>query len=46
MSIIYNGEADQAFKDVLGETIPYLAGQDERVVYLDADLMSCIGTAK
>lgn len=46
MKIVYNGEKDRAFKDVLGETIPRLAKEDPDVVYLDADLMSCIGTAK
>lgn len=46
MKIVYNGEKDRAFKDVLGETIPRLAQEDPDVVYLDADLMSCIGTAK
>ena len=46
MSIIYNGEKDRAFKDVLGSVIPHLAEVDKDVVYLDADLMNCIGTAK
>ncbi|MDR1800460.1 MAG: transketolase family protein [Lachnospiraceae bacterium] len=46
MKIIYNGENDRAFKDVLGATIPRLAEADSKVIYLDADLMSCIGTAK
>ena len=46
MKIVYNGEKDRAFKDVLGETIPRMAKEDPDVVYLDADLMSCIGTAK
>ena len=47
MNIVYNGEMDsRAFKDVLGATIPRLAAEDADVVYLDADLMSCIGTAK
>ncbi len=47
MNIVYNGEMDsRAFKDVLGATIPRLAAEDPDVVYLDADLMSCIGTAK
>ncbi|MBR0165138.1 MAG: transketolase family protein [Lachnospiraceae bacterium] len=44
MKIVYNGEKDVAFKDVLGATIPQIAESDDRVVYLDADLMSCIGT--
>lgn len=47
MKIVYNGEMDpRAFKDVLGKEIPALADQDPDVIYLDADLMSCIGTAK
>lgn len=46
MKIVYNGEKDRAFKDVLGEAIPRMAKEDPDVVYLDADLMSCIGTAK
>lgn len=46
MKVVYNGEKDRAFKDVLGATIPRLAQEDKDVVYLDADLMSCIGTAK
>lgn len=46
MKVVYNGEKDRAFKEVLGETIPRLAKEDKDVIYLDADLMSCIGTAK
>lgn len=46
MKIVYDGRKDRAFKDVLGETIPRLASDDPDVVYLDADLMGCIGTAK
>ena len=46
MKIVYNGEKDKAFKDVLGAKIPELVEADDKVVYLDADLMSCIGTAK
>ena len=33
-------------KDILGKEIPALAEKDPDVIYLDADLMSCIGTAK
>ncbi len=40
MNIVYNGEKDGAFKDVLGTVIPALIREDENVVYLDADLMS------
>lgn len=47
MNIVYNGAMDpRAFKDVLGKVIPELAEKDADVIYLDADLMSCIGTAK
>lgn len=44
--VIYNGEKDRNFKDVLGEHIPALAAQDDKVVYLDADLANCIGMGK
>ena len=45
--IVYTGEMDPRLcKNVLGETIPALAERDLDVIYLDADLMSCIGTAK
>ncbi|MBQ9237690.1 MAG: transketolase family protein [Treponema sp.] len=44
MNIVYNGEKDGAFKDTLGALIPALLEEDKDVVYLDADLMSCIGT--
>lgn len=47
MKIIYNGEMDPRLcKTVLGETIPALAAENPDVIYLDADLMSCIGTAQ
>lgn len=46
MKVVYNGENDRAFKEVLGETIQRLAIEDRDVIYLDADLMSCIGMAK
>ena len=47
MKTIYTGEKDaRLYKAVLGETIAELLEQDERAVYLDADLMGCIGTAK
>lgn len=46
MGVIYNGEKDRTFKEVLGKMIPKLAEEDPDVVYLDADLMSCIGTVK
>ena len=47
MKMIYNGTADsRLYKNVLGETIGELLEKDPQVCYLDADLMSCIGTAK
>ena len=46
MNIVYNGEKDRAFKDVLSQLIPRLAQHDDDVIYLDADLMNTIGTAK
>lgn len=47
MKIVYTGEKDQRlYKDALGQTIGRLLEEDENVLYLDADLMSCIGTAK
>ncbi len=45
MNIVYDGSLDsRAFKDVLGKTIIAMLEQDPDVIYLDADLMSCIGT--
>lgn len=47
MKTIYNGAADaRTFKDLLGTIIPKMLDEDPNVIYLDADLMSCIGTAK
>ena len=47
MEIVYNGEMDKrACKEVLGRVIPQLVKEDPEIVYLDADLMSCIGTLK
>ena len=47
MKIVYNGEKDKRqFKNVIGETIEALMKEDEKVVWLDADLMNCSGTAK
>lgn len=46
MNIVYNGEKDRAFKELFAEKIPALVEADERVIYLDADLMNCIGTMK
>lgn len=47
MKIVYNGSMDPvAFKDLLGENIPKIIENDPDVIYLDADLMSCIGTTK
>ena len=45
--VIYDGSADsRTFKDYLSENIPALLDQHDDYIYLDADLMSCIGTAK
>jgi transketolase len=47
MKTIYNGTPDsRLYKNVLGETIAELLETDPKVCYLDADLMSCISTAK
>ena len=47
MKIVYQGEMDPRLcKEVLGKTIPALAAEDPDIIYLDADLMNCIGTAK
>ena len=46
MKIIYNGEKDRNFKEVLGEFIPKLSEADDRVIYLDADLANCISMGK
>ena len=46
MKIVYNGEKDRAFKELFAEKIPALCEADDRVIYLDADLMNCIGTMK
>lgn len=44
MKIVYDGTMDERLcKNVLGQEIPRLAEQDPDLVYLDADLMSCIG---
>ena len=47
MEMVYNGEMDKrACKEVLGRVIPALVKENPDIVYLDADLMSCIGTLK
>lgn len=47
MKTIYTGEKDsRLYKNVLGQTIAEILAQDSHTVYLDADLMGCIGTAK
>jgi transketolase len=47
MKIVYDGSMDPRLcKAVLGEQIPALAAEDPDLIYLDADLMNCIGTAK
>ena len=46
MRIVYDGRKDERlFKTVLGETIDEIMKADEKVVWLDADLMGCSGTA-
>lgn len=45
--IIYDGSMDpRTFKDVIGQTIINLLETDPNTIYVDADLMSCIGTYK
>jgi transketolase len=44
--IIYNGEKDRAFKEVFSSVIPKILADDSDAVYLDADLMGCIGMQK
>lgn len=45
MNIIYDGSMNAVtFKEVLGSVIPKLLDSDPDTIYLDADLMSCIGT--
>lgn len=47
MKIVYTGEKDsRQFKAVIGETIEALMKEDDKVVWLDADLMGCSGTNK
>ncbi len=47
MKIVYNGENDaRTFKDVIPATIAAIAEKDPDYIYLDADLMNCIGTVK
>ena len=47
MNTIYTGTPDsRLYKEVLGKTIGELLEADEKVVYLDADLMSCSGIAE
>lgn len=47
MKTIYTGQMDtRLLKNAIGETIADLLENDARAVYLDADLMGCIGTAK
>ena len=47
MELEYDGSMDpRLFKDILGHTIRQLSEEDPDVIYLDADLMSCIGTCQ
>lgn len=45
--VIYDGSAEEKdHKNVFGETVEALAGEDQAVIYLDADLMNSAGTYK
>ena len=47
MKLAYTGENDKrTFKEACAAVIPELCDGNKDVVYLDADLMSCIGTYK
>ncbi|MBQ8088950.1 MAG: transketolase family protein [Clostridia bacterium] len=47
MKVIYNGGPDgKTFKELFGEMVPAMLEKDPNLIYLDADLMSCLGTAK
>lgn len=47
MKIIYDGSMDpRQAKALFSEVIPDMAEKDPDFIYLDADLMSCIGTLK
>ena len=47
MKIVYNGSMDTVmFKDILGAGISRLLDENPNNIYLDADLMSCIGMSK
>lgn len=47
MKIVYNGKADSCmFKEMIGQTVDEIMKQDDRVIWLDADLMGCSGTVK
>ncbi|MDL2257663.1 transketolase family protein [Eubacteriales bacterium OttesenSCG-928-K08] len=47
MKIVYDGSMDTVlFKDILSTTIPELLENNPDIIYLDADLMSCIGMYK
>ena len=47
MKIAYNGTMNPVtYKDVFSALIPAMTAEDPDVFYLDADLMSCMGTTK
>ena len=47
MKVIYNGAPEpRAFKELFSAMVPEMLEKDENLIYLDADLMSCLGTAK
>ena len=47
MKIVYDGTINPVtYKDVFSALIPAMTAEDPDVFYLDADLMSCMGTTK
>lgn len=45
MQVIYDGKAGgPLLKEVLSQAVSEITMKDENVIYLDADLMSCINT--
>ena len=46
MKVVYNGENDIEFKNAISKTLQEICSKDKDIVYLDADLASCINMAK
>lgn len=47
MKIVYDGSMNPlTYKDVFSTTLPAMVAEDPDVFYLDADLMSCMGTTQ